>query len=166
MSAGWAEQGECTRNPKYMMGECPKSCKQQRAKIWAREKTQKREEKDKRKEQRRKKRSRQHDLLRDGGELGEGAAPKSAPRNTSVEPEEVEARRWGGGGAEAGCTVKRRCAIAGMCRGLFLRRRAAMARSVLPCRSAGEMWLLTGAPDADGFGADGRLAQIEFEIYF
>ena len=45
--------------------------KQQRAKIWAREKTQKREEKDKRKEQRRKKRSRQHDLLRDGGELGE-----------------------------------------------------------------------------------------------
>ena len=48
--------------------------KQQRAKIWAREKTQKREEKDKRKEQRRKKRSRQHDLLRDGGELGDTAS--------------------------------------------------------------------------------------------
>ena len=54
--------------------------KQQRAKIWAREKTQKREEKDKRKEQRRKKRSRQHDLLRDGGELGEGLEPALQPR--------------------------------------------------------------------------------------
>ena len=66
--------------------------KQQRAKIWAREKTQKREEKDKRKEQRRKKRSRQHDLLRDGGELGEGLEPVLQPRTLENTREEEPTR--------------------------------------------------------------------------
>ena len=66
--------------------------KQQRAKIWAREKTQKREEKDKRKEQRRKKRSRQHDLLRDGGELGEGLEPALQPRTLENTREEEPTR--------------------------------------------------------------------------
>ena len=27
---GWAAQGECTRNPKFMMHDCPKSCREQR----------------------------------------------------------------------------------------------------------------------------------------
>ena len=69
--------------------------KQQRAKIWAREKTQKREEKDKRKEQRRKKRSRQHDLLRDGGELGEGLE-REPRRGLQVDEQVVPgwARLW------------------------------------------------------------------------
>ena len=31
--AGWALQGECTRNPKYMMVTCPRSCKEQRQKM-------------------------------------------------------------------------------------------------------------------------------------
>ena len=30
---GWAQQGECTRNPKYMMEECPVSCKEQRSQM-------------------------------------------------------------------------------------------------------------------------------------
>jgi len=32
--AGWAEQGECTRNPRYMLSACPKSCGAQRANLF------------------------------------------------------------------------------------------------------------------------------------
>lgn len=66
--------------------------KQQRAKVWAREKKEKRVDKDKRKEGRRKKRSRQHDLLRDGGELGEGLEPVLAPRTLESTREEEPTR--------------------------------------------------------------------------
>ena len=31
--AGWAAQGECTRNPTYMITTCPKNCAEQRAKV-------------------------------------------------------------------------------------------------------------------------------------
>ena len=33
--AGWASNGECTRNPKYMLDTCPRNCAEQRASVVA-----------------------------------------------------------------------------------------------------------------------------------
>ena len=43
----------------------------------------------------------------------------------------------------------------------IVRRRAAMLRAVLPKVKARELWMLTGACDETGFGAEGRLPEIE-----
>jgi hypothetical protein len=45
----------------------------------------------------------------------------------------------------------------------FVRRRAAMIRAVLPQIGAKQLWMMTGVCDEDGFGALGRLPQVECE---
>jgi hypothetical protein len=46
----------------------------------------------------------------------------------------------------------------------IIRRRAAMLRAVLPKAQAKDLWMLTGASDETGYGAEGRLPEIEEQL--
>ncbi len=72
----------------------------------------------------------------------------------------IAARRQGGGEAMPGMLARWRHEI-GVA---IMRRRAAMVRAVLPKPSAKELWMVTGAPGADGIGSGSKLPEIDEEI--
>jgi len=83
--------------------------------------------------------------------------PHPAATRTLKYAADVAARKRGGATAAVGIMARWKHEITVA----ITRRRAAMLRAVLPKTLAKELWMLTGAPDADGFGADGRLPAIE-----